>query len=89
MLLCLQIVQEFIKFLYRLALVNKDCAVVMCSSGIKEALSKVLEKHSSSLSQVTELRDLMNNCEKPASLYQKMTATILAGCIQVNFFFFG
>uniref|UniRef100_A0A8C6VE26 Cullin 7 n=1 Tax=Naja naja TaxID=35670 RepID=A0A8C6VE26_NAJNA len=81
--LCLQVVEEFIKFLHRLAFFNKDCAVVMCSSGIKEALSKVLEKHSSSLSEVTELRDLMNNCEKPASLYQKMTATILAGCIQM------
>uniref|UniRef100_A0A8C5RB83 Cullin 7 n=1 Tax=Laticauda laticaudata TaxID=8630 RepID=A0A8C5RB83_LATLA len=81
--LCLQVVEELIKFLHRLAFVNKDCAVVMCSSGIKEALSKVLEKHSSSISQVTELRDLMNNCEKPASLYQKMTATILSGCIQM------
>ncbi|XP_013920443.1 PREDICTED: cullin-7-like [Thamnophis sirtalis] len=78
-----EIVQEFIKFLYRLAFVNKDCAVVMCSSGIKEALSKAVEKHSSNLSQVTELKDLMNNCEKPASLYQKLTATILAGCIQM------
>ncbi|KAG8123156.1 hypothetical protein E2320_018681, partial [Naja naja] len=78
-----EVVEEFIKFLHRLAFFNKDCAVVMCSSGIKEALSKVLEKHSSSLSEVTELRDLMNNCEKPASLYQKMTATILAGCIQM------
>uniref|UniRef100_A0A670XZD8 Cullin 7 n=1 Tax=Pseudonaja textilis TaxID=8673 RepID=A0A670XZD8_PSETE len=80
---CQAVVEEFIKFLHRLAFVNKDCAVVMCSSGMKEALSKVLEKHSSSVSQVTELRDLMNNCEKPASLYQKMTATILAGCIQM------
>uniref|UniRef100_A0A8C5R9V0 Cullin 7 n=1 Tax=Laticauda laticaudata TaxID=8630 RepID=A0A8C5R9V0_LATLA len=78
-----EVVEELIKFLHRLAFVNKDCAVVMCSSGIKEALSKVLEKHSSSISQVTELRDLMNNCEKPASLYQKMTATILSGCIQM------
>ncbi|KAL7987294.1 hypothetical protein Chor_006213, partial [Crotalus horridus] len=77
------IVQEFIKFLHRLAFDNKDCAVVMCSSSIQEALSKVVEKHSSSLSLVTELRDLMNNCEKPASLYQKMTASILAGCIQM------
>ncbi|XP_015666773.1 cullin-9-like [Protobothrops mucrosquamatus] len=78
-----EIVQEFIKFLHRLAFDNKDCAVVMCSSGIQQALSKVLEKHSSSLSLVTELRDLMNNCEKPASLYQKMTASVLAGCIQM------
>ncbi|XP_039180464.1 cullin-9-like isoform X4 [Crotalus tigris] len=78
-----EIVQEFIKFLHRLAFDNKDCAVVMCSSSIQEALSKVVEKHSSSLSLVTELRDLMNNCEKPASLYQKMTASILAGCIQM------
>ncbi|XP_025018754.1 cullin-9-like isoform X2 [Python bivittatus] len=79
-----EIVQEFIKFLHRLAILNKDCAVAMCCSGIKEPLAKVLEKHGSSLPQVTELRDLMNNCEKPASLYQKMTASILAGCIQVN-----
>ncbi|XP_063158524.1 cullin-9-like isoform X2 [Candoia aspera] len=78
-----EIVQEFIKFLHRLAILNKDCAVAMCSSGIKEALTKVLEKHSSSFPQVTELRDLMNNCEKPVSLYQKMTASILAGCIQM------
>ncbi|XP_015746993.1 cullin-9-like isoform X1 [Python bivittatus] len=78
-----EIVQEFIKFLHRLAILNKDCAVAMCCSGIKEPLAKVLEKHGSSLPQVTELRDLMNNCEKPASLYQKMTASILAGCIQM------
>ncbi|XP_059576337.1 cullin-9 isoform X3 [Alligator mississippiensis] len=77
------VVQEFIRFLHRLATVNKDCAVVMCRVGTKEALTKVMDKHSSSLLLVTELRDLVTDCEKYASLYKKMTTSILAGCIQM------
>uniref|UniRef100_A0A8D0G605 Cullin-9 n=1 Tax=Sphenodon punctatus TaxID=8508 RepID=A0A8D0G605_SPHPU len=79
-----EVVQEFIRFLHRLATTNKDCAVVMCRAGTKEALTKALDKHNSNLLLVTELRDLVTDCEKYASLYQKMTTSILAGCIQVS-----
>nr|XP_056709368.1 cullin-7 [Euleptes europaea] len=78
-----QIVQGFTSFLYCLATLDKDCAVMMCCMGAKEALTKVLEKHSSNVLLVTELRDLVSNCEKYASLYKKMTSSILAGCIQI------
>ncbi|XP_066553257.1 cullin-9 isoform X3 [Amia ocellicauda] len=77
------VVQPFIRFLYRLATTNKDYAVVMCRLGTKEALMKALDKHSTSLLLVTELRDLISDCEKYASLYKKMTTSILAGCIQM------
>uniref|UniRef100_A0A3B4C5T0 Cullin 7 n=1 Tax=Pygocentrus nattereri TaxID=42514 RepID=A0A3B4C5T0_PYGNA len=76
-------VQQFIRFLYRLASLNKDYAVVMCRLGTKEALVKALDKHSTNLLMVTELRDLINDCEKYASLYKKMTTSVLAGCIQM------
>uniref|UniRef100_A0A8D0G4D8 Cullin 9 n=1 Tax=Sphenodon punctatus TaxID=8508 RepID=A0A8D0G4D8_SPHPU len=79
-----EVIQEFIRFLHRLATTNKDCAVVMCRAGTKEALTKALDKHNSNLLLVTELRDLVTDCEKYASLYQKMTTSILAGCIQVS-----
>ncbi|XP_069092496.1 cullin-9 [Pleurodeles waltl] len=78
-----EVVQEFIRFLHRLATTNKDCAVVMCRLGTKEALSVALDKHSSNLLLVTELKDLVTDCEKYASLYKKMTTSILAGCIQM------
>lgn len=76
--------QEFVRFLHRLATATKDCAVVMCRLGTKEALSKALDKHSSNLLLGPELRDLVTDCEKYASLYQKLTTSILAGCIQVS-----
>lgn len=79
-----QVVQQFIRFLYRIASLNKDYAVVMCRLGTKEALLKALDKHSTNLLMVTELRDLINDCEKYASLYKKMTTSVLAGCIQVQ-----
>uniref|UniRef100_A0A8C1XCK6 Uncharacterized protein n=1 Tax=Cyprinus carpio TaxID=7962 RepID=A0A8C1XCK6_CYPCA len=78
-----EVVQQFIRFLYRLASLNKDYAVVMCRLGTKEALIKAVDKHSTSLLMVTELRDLINDCEKYASLYKKMTTSVLAGCIQM------
>lgn len=77
-------VQQFIRFLYRLASLNKDYTVVMCRLGTKEALGKALDKHSTNLLLVTELRDLITDCEKYASLYKKMTTSVLAGCIQVG-----
>ncbi|XP_028845070.1 cullin-9 isoform X2 [Denticeps clupeoides] len=77
------VVQQFIRFLYRLASLNKDYAVVMCRLGTKEALVKALDKHSTNLLMVTELRDLISDCEKYASLYKKMTTSVLAGCIQM------
>lgn len=55
----------------------------MCRLGTKDALLKALDKHSTSLLMVTELRDLITDCEKYASLYKKMTTSVLAGCIQV------
>lgn len=79
-----QVVQLFIRFLYRLASLNKDYAVVMCRLGTKEVLVKALDKHSTNLLLVTELRDLLSDCEKYASLYKKMTTSVLAGCIQVH-----
>uniref|UniRef100_A0A8C4VG89 Cullin-9 n=1 Tax=Gopherus evgoodei TaxID=1825980 RepID=A0A8C4VG89_9SAUR len=82
-LLPLQVVQEFVCFLHRLATTTKDCAVVMCRLGTKEALSKALDKHNSNLLLGSELRDLVTDCEKYASLYQKLTTSILAGCIQM------
>nr|XP_029131385.1 cullin-9 isoform X4 [Labrus bergylta] len=78
-----EVVQHFIRFLYRLASLNKDYAVVMCRLGTKEALVKALDKHSTNLLLVTELRDLITDCEKYASLYKKMTTSVLAGCIQM------
>uniref|UniRef100_A0A8C8STZ7 Cullin 9 n=1 Tax=Pelusios castaneus TaxID=367368 RepID=A0A8C8STZ7_9SAUR len=78
-----EVVQEFVRFLHRLATTNKDCAVVMSRLGTKEALAKALEKHSSSLLLAPELRDLVSDCEKYASLYKKLTTSVLAGCIQM------
>ncbi|TRY95392.1 hypothetical protein DNTS_010961 [Danionella cerebrum] len=78
-----EVVQQFIRFLYRLASLNKDYAVVMCRLGTKEALLKALDKHNTGLHMVTELRDLITDCEKYASLYKKMTTSVLAGCIQM------
>ncbi|XP_067389128.1 cullin-9-like [Emydura macquarii macquarii] len=78
-----EVVQEFIRFLHRLATAHKDCAVVMCRVGTKEALAKALDKHSSNLLLVPELRDLVTDCKKYASLYKKLTTSVLAGCIQM------
>lgn len=79
-----QVVQEYITFLHGLATLSKDCAVLMCCLGTEKTLTKVLEKHSSGLRLVTELRDLIRDCENYANLYKKLTTSILAGCIQVN-----
>ncbi|XP_076413851.1 cullin-9 isoform X2 [Peromyscus maniculatus bairdii] len=78
-----EIVQELTCFLHRLALMHKDYAVVLCCLGAKEALSKVLDKHSAQLLLASELRDLVTECEKYAQLYSKLTSSILAGCIQM------
>lgn len=63
---------------------HKDYAVVLCCLGAKEALSKVLDKHSAQLVLACELRDLVTECEKHAQLYSNLTSSILAGCIQVR-----
>ncbi|XP_006882026.1 PREDICTED: cullin-9 [Elephantulus edwardii] len=78
-----EIVQELICFLHRLASSHKDYAVVLCCLGAKEALSKVLDKHSAQLLLGCELRDLVTECEKHAQLYSNLTSSILAGCIQM------
>uniref|UniRef100_A0A8C7AVG0 Cullin-9 n=1 Tax=Neovison vison TaxID=452646 RepID=A0A8C7AVG0_NEOVI len=79
----LEIVQELLCFLHRLASMHKDYAVVLCCLGAKEALSKVLDKHSAQLLLACELRDLVTECEKHAQLYSNLTSSILAGCIQM------
>ncbi|XP_063300230.1 cullin-9 isoform X3 [Pelobates fuscus] len=78
-----ELLQEMVTFLLRLASANKDCAVVMCRLGAKETLNKVLEKQSATILQASELKDLLTDSEKYASLYQKMATSILAGCIQM------
>ena len=79
-----QVMQEVVGFLHRLATASKDCAVVMCRVGTREALSKALDKHSTAPSLAPALLDLVIDCEKYASLYKKLTTSILAGCIQVG-----
>ncbi|XP_030615459.1 cullin-9 isoform X2 [Delphinapterus leucas] len=78
-----EIVQELLCFLYRLASMHKDYAVVLCCLGAKEALAKVLDKHPAQLLLACELRDLVTECEKHAQLYSNLTSSILAGCIQM------
>uniref|UniRef100_A0A8C3JLJ8 Cullin-9 n=1 Tax=Calidris pygmaea TaxID=425635 RepID=A0A8C3JLJ8_9CHAR len=78
-----EVVQEVVGFLHRLATASKDCAVVMCRLGTREALSKALDKHSTAPSLVPALLDLVTDCEKYANLYKKLTTSILAGCIQL------
>ncbi|XP_030887509.1 cullin-9 [Leptonychotes weddellii] len=78
-----EIVQELLCFLHRLASMHKDYAVVLCCLGAKDALSKVLDKHSAQLLLACELRDLVTECEKHAQLYSNLTSSILAGCIQM------
>ncbi|XP_034407585.1 cullin-9 isoform X2 [Cyclopterus lumpus] len=78
-----EVVQLFVRFLCRLASLNKDYTVVMCRLGTKEVLVKALDKHSTNLLLGPELRDLISDCEKYASLYKKMTTSVLAGCIQM------
>lgn len=79
-----QVVQELTCFLHRLALMHKDYAVVLCCLGAKEALSKVLDKHSTQLLLASELRHLVTECEKYAQLYSNLTSSLLAACIQVR-----
>ncbi|XP_057554209.1 cullin-9 isoform X1 [Hippopotamus amphibius kiboko] len=78
-----EIVQELLCFLYRLASMHKDYAVVLCCLGAREALTKVLDKHSAQLLLACELRDLVTEYEKHAQLYSNLTSSILAGCIQM------
>ncbi|XP_071596104.1 cullin-9 isoform X4 [Heliangelus exortis] len=78
-----EVVQEVVGFLHRLATASKDCAVVMCQVGTREALSKALEKHSVTPSLAPALLSLVTECEKYASLYKKLMTSILAGCIQL------
>ncbi|XP_058506927.1 cullin-9 isoform X4 [Solea solea] len=78
-----EVVQQFVRFMYRLASLNKDYTVVMCRLGTKDALVKALDKHGTNLLLVGELRDLVVDCDKYASLYKKMTTSVLAGCIQM------
>lgn len=79
-----QVLQEVVGFLHRLGSASKDCVVVMCHVGTHEALSKALEKHSTVPSLAPALLELVTECEKFASLYKKLTSSILAGCIQVG-----
>ncbi|XP_058690591.1 cullin-9-like isoform X2 [Poecile atricapillus] len=78
-----EVLQEVVGFLHRLGSTSKDCVVVMCHVGTHEVLSKALEKHSTVPSLAPALLDLVTECEKYARLYKKLTASILAGCIQL------
>ncbi|KAM9803935.1 LOW QUALITY PROTEIN: cullin-9 [Neosynchiropus ocellatus] len=78
-----EVLQLLVQFLYQLASLNKDYAVVMSRLGTKEVLVKALDKHGSGLPLVAELQDLITDCEKYANLYRKMTTSVLAGCIQM------
>uniref|UniRef100_A0A5F8GK56 Cullin 9 n=1 Tax=Monodelphis domestica TaxID=13616 RepID=A0A5F8GK56_MONDO len=78
-----EVVQELIRFLHRLATVHKDCAVVLCHLEAQEVLTKVLDKHKEQLLLGSELRDLVGEYEKHAQLYNNLTKSILAGCIQM------
>ncbi|XP_065487069.1 cullin-9-like isoform X2 [Caloenas nicobarica] len=78
-----EVVQEVVGFLHRLASASKDCAVVMCRAGSREALAKALDKHRTAPSQAPALLDLVTDCEKYSSLCRKLTTSILAGCIQL------
>ncbi|XP_064271353.1 cullin-9-like isoform X2 [Passer domesticus] len=78
-----EVLQEVVGCLHRLGSASKDCVVVMCHVGTHEALSKALEKHSTVPSLAPALLQLVAECEKYASLYKKLTSSILAGCIQL------
>ncbi|XP_061547027.1 cullin-9 [Phycodurus eques] len=78
-----EVVQQLVLFLYRVMCVNKDYAVVMCRLGAKEVLIKAQDKHGAGLNTVAELRDVVADCDKYASLYNNMTTSVLAGCIQM------
>ncbi|XP_077437963.1 cullin-9 isoform X2 [Vanacampus margaritifer] len=78
-----EVVQQLVSFLYRVTCVNKDYAVVMCRLGTKEVLIKAQDKHGAGLTAVGELRDVVGDCDKYASLYNNMTTSVLAGCIQM------
>nr|XP_019593955.1 PREDICTED: cullin-9 isoform X1 [Rhinolophus sinicus] len=78
-----EIVQELLCFLHRLASTQKDCAVALCALGTRDALIKVMDKHSVQLLLACELQNLVTQCEKHAQLYRSLTSSILAGCIQM------
>ncbi|XP_077351979.1 cullin-9 isoform X2 [Festucalex cinctus] len=78
-----EVVQQLVSFLYRVTCVNKDYAVVMCRLGTKEVLIKAQDKHGAGLAAAGELRDVVADCDKYASLYNSMTTSVLAGCIQM------
>ncbi|XP_061693307.1 cullin-9 [Syngnathoides biaculeatus] len=78
-----EVVQQLVLFLYRVTCVNKDYAVVMCRLGAKEVLMKAQDKHGAALDTIAELRDVVADCDKYASLYNNMTTSVLAGCIQM------
>ncbi|XP_061845052.1 cullin-9-like isoform X2 [Colius striatus] len=78
-----EVLQEVVGFLHRLATASKDCAVAMCRAGTREAVSKALEKQHVAPALAPALLDLLSDCEKVGGLYQQLTASILAGCIQL------
>ncbi|KAM8809295.1 cullin-9-like [Eudromia elegans] len=78
-----EVAREAVGFLHRLAHASQDCAVAMCCAGAPEALGKAVDKHGAALPLAAALRDLLGGCEKPASLYRRLTGSVLAGCIQL------
>ncbi|XP_057704477.1 cullin-9 [Corythoichthys intestinalis] len=78
-----EVIQQLVSFLYRVTCANKDYAVVMCRLGAKEVLIKAQEKHGAAVHAAAELRDVVADCDKYANLYNSMTTSVLAGCIQM------
>lgn len=58
--------------------------MALCALGTRDALIKVVDKHSVQLLLACELQNLVTQCEKHAQLYRSLTSSILAGCIQVR-----
>ncbi|XP_066033732.1 cullin-9 isoform X2 [Chamaea fasciata] len=78
-----EVLQEVVGFLHRLGSASKDCVVVMCRVGAREAVSKALERHSSVPPLAPALLDLVAECDKYARLYKELAGGILAGCMQL------
>ncbi|XP_042645270.1 cullin-9-like isoform X12 [Tyto alba] len=78
-----EVVREVVGFLHRLASSSKDCAVAMCRLGARETLAKALAKQGTAPPLAPALLALVTDCEEHAGLYQKLTSSVLAGCMQL------
>ncbi|XP_066451544.1 cullin-9-like isoform X2 [Eleutherodactylus coqui] len=78
-----EIVQEVLHFLHSLALVSKDCAVLMCCLDAGSALKKVIERHGFKLPEAADLRDVLTDCEEHARVYKTISSSVLMSCLQM------